>query len=164
MPDKVNLFLGDCKTAIVIKAMYEYGGFTRFDRFLFTLATLKLAMENTVQCINSNKLDNQSFLTEDKMCWQTENKTWSQDSEDEDIDIEDIQEAEDNSDFVSEDQTLEQVKKEDQMSEDKSVANVNKKRSRPSFIFSLPTHFIFSKKTLIVQFVTINTLYSILHC
>jgi forkhead box protein D len=90
---------------------------------------MKLAMENTVQCINSNKLDNQSFLTEDKMCWQTENKTWSQDSEDEDIDIEDIQEAVDNSDFVSEDQTLEQVKKEDQMSEDKSVANVNKKRS-----------------------------------
>jgi hypothetical protein len=39
---------------------------------------MKLAMENTVQCINSNKLDNQSFLTEDKMCWQTENKTWSQ--------------------------------------------------------------------------------------
>jgi hypothetical protein len=31
IPDSVNLFCDDCKIAIVISAIYEYGGFTRFD-------------------------------------------------------------------------------------------------------------------------------------
>jgi hypothetical protein len=34
IPDNVSLFLGDCRIAMAIKAMYEYGGFTRFCRFL----------------------------------------------------------------------------------------------------------------------------------
>lgn len=31
IPESVSLFWDDCKIAIVISAIYEYGGFTRFD-------------------------------------------------------------------------------------------------------------------------------------
>ena len=82
-------------------------------------------MENNSQ--DSDKVDNQCFLNEDKICWQSENV----DSEDEDIDIEDIQEADDHSDIVSEDQTSDKHATDSKLpaTGEKGVTNVNKKRS-----------------------------------
>lgn len=33
IPESVSRFLGDCSMDIVIRAMYEYGGFTKLDFF-----------------------------------------------------------------------------------------------------------------------------------
>lgn len=37
IPDRVSFLFSDCRTAIVIRAIYEYGGFTRLDLPLFLL-------------------------------------------------------------------------------------------------------------------------------
>lgn len=90
---------------------------------------MKLAMENNAHH-STDKLDNQSYLNDEKTCWQS----GGIESEEEDIDIEDIEDIEEcagHSDCVSEGQSSELIKTEGNLEStaEKSLTNVNKKRS-----------------------------------